>query len=204
MLPEWVTKILGDMGFPGVVIFMEFMVCAGLVAYIKSLQNKADKVYGYRLAERDTLNKTLSDTAGVLRDMLKVTEERNELTEEQAKLIAQQAHAFELLKVTILAQYENIKDHNDASAMAVTAMADAIRQLTTIVTENRTIAQGHVQDVRATMNAQGEELRKVLRECSDAQIKALREQGEQSLSAIRAALGNVRVVNRGKRRPKTV
>lgn len=190
-MPDWIVKILQEMGVPGAIIFVLLLAITGLVAYIKSLQAKADKVYGYRLAERDTLNKTLSDTANVLRDMLEVTEDRNELTEEQARLIEKQSAAFELLKVTILAQYENIKDHNSASSQAVTAMAEAIRALTSIVVENRVIAQGHVQNVQRSLDELKAETVKAIRDSANAQIKEMR-----------SLLGNVtRVEHRRKKTP---
>lgn len=174
MIPEWVEHILESLGLPGVVIFFLLLAVLGLVAYIKNLQTKADKVYGYRLAERDTLNKALTDTAKVLEDVLEQVEERNLLTEQQAELITKQAQAFEILKVTILSQYDNIHDYNRASASAVTAMADAIRTLTAMVVENRTIAQAHVLSVNASMNDLKTELCKVINAASAAQITELR------------------------------
>lgn len=189
MMPDWIVKILEKMEVPGAIIFVLLLTVGALIAYIRSMQAKADKVYGYRLQERDTLNKTLSDTAKVLEDMLKGTEDRNDLTEEQARLIEKQSQAFELLKVTILAQYENIRDHNSAAYQAVTAMAEAIRTLTSIVTENRTIAHGHVQNVQGTLSDVKNEMVKAIREASDAQIKEMR-----------TLLGNVtRIEHRRKR-----
>jgi uncharacterized membrane protein (DUF106 family) len=191
MMPEWIVKLLMGMGVPGGIIFVLLLAVSGLVAYVRTLQAKADKVYGFRLQERDVLNKTLSDTAGVLKDLLEVTEERNDLTEDQAKLIEKQSAAFELLKATILAQYENIKDNKSASLQAVTSMAEAIRALTSIVVENRVIAQGHVQNVQHTMDGMKNDMIKALRESSDAQIKELR-----------SLLGNVtRIEHRRKKTP---
>lgn len=174
MFPEWILKILEGMGLPGAIIFVLLLTIAALVAYIKSMQAKADKVYGYRLGERDTLGKTLSDTAQVLQGVLEATDERNEITEEQADLIQKQAQAFELLKVTILAQYDNIRDHNTAASMAVTAMAEAIRQLSSMIVENRSISTMHVTNVQGTMNALQTELVRAVRESGDATVRELR------------------------------
>jgi hypothetical protein len=191
MIPEWIVKILQGEGLAGAIIFVLLMAIAGLVAYIKTLHTKADKVYGYRLAERDTLNKTLSDTASVLRDMLEVTEDRNDLTEEQARLIEKQSQAFELLKATILAQYDNIRDHNSASSQAITAMSDSIRTLSSIVVENRVIATGHVQNVQQTIDSLKNETVKAIRDSADSQIKEMR-----------SLLGNVtRIEHRRKKTP---
>jgi len=137
MMPEWIVKILEGMGLAGAIIFVLMMAVAGLVAYVKSMQTKADKVYGYRLAERDTLNKALTDAAQVLKDMLDATRDRNDLTEEQGELISKQIYAFELLKASVVGQYENIREHQMAASQAVTAMADAIRQLSSMVSDNK-------------------------------------------------------------------
>ena len=174
MLPEWIVKLLQEMGIAGGIIFVLLLAVAGLVAYVKSLQSKADKIYGYRLTERDTLNKALTETAKVLEDVIEQVETRNELTEEQAELIAKQAQAFEILKVTILSQYDNIHEHSRASVMAVTAMAESIRTLSSMVIENRTIAQGHVLSVNASLNDLKTELVKAVRDASASQITELR------------------------------
>lgn len=174
MLPHWAEKILEGMGFPGLVIFLLISALVAAVLYIRQMQAKADRIYGYRLQERDTLNKALSDTAKVLADMLKVTEDRNELTEEQAGLILKQAHAFELLKVSVLAQYETIKDNNTAASLAVSSMAEAIRTLTTIVLENRTIALEHVGSVRRCIDEMSRETQAAIKSSTQAQITELR------------------------------
>ena len=174
MLPHWIEKLIEGMGVPGGIIFVLLLTVSGLVAYVKSLQTKADKVYGYRLEERDTLNKALTDTAKVLEDVLEQVEERNELTSEQAELIQKQSAAFELLKVTVVAQYDNIKDHNAASAMAITAMAEAIRTLSSLVIENRAIAKEHVTTVNGAMNNLQTALVNEVRALADLQIKEMR------------------------------
>ena len=191
MFPEWIVKILESLGLPGAIIFVLLFTSAGLIAYIKSLHTKADKIYGYRLAERDTLNKTLTDVAKVLEDVLEQVEERNVLTEQQADLITKQAQAFELLKVTILSQYDNIHDHNRSSAMAVAAMAEAIRTLSSMVVENRAIAQQHVTGVQGSVNDMKTEIVKAVGDASKAQI-----------AEMRTLLGNVvRIERRRKRTP---
>ena len=174
MFPEWLVKILESGGLWGAITFVLLVTVMGLVAYIRSMQAKADKVYGYRLAERDTMHKVISDTAKVLADLLKAQEDRNDLTEEQAELISKMSQAFEILKVTIAGQYENIRDHNQAASQAVMSMAEAIRTLTAMVVENRTIATGHVQDVRALMQSSQAEIKKAITDASQAHIVELR------------------------------
>jgi hypothetical protein len=193
MLPGWIEKSLEGMGIAGGIIFVLLLTISGLIAYIRTLHTKADKVYGYRLAERDTLNKTLSDTAKVLEDVLEQVEERNALTEQQAELISKQAQAFELLKVTILSQYDNIRDHNTASSQAVAAMAEAIRTLSMMIIENRSIAQTHVTNVNVSLNNLQTELVKSVRDCSAEQIKEMRQ-----------LLGNVARAARRRKKKQTL
>jgi hypothetical protein len=185
MFPEWIVKILEGMGVAGAIIFVLLTTVVALVGYIRSMQARADKIYGYRLQERDTLNKALTDNAEILKDMLRVTEERNDLTEEQAKLIERQSQAFELLKVTVLAQYESIRDHNSSSTQAVTAMSEAIRTVAAMLGENRTITLGHVQMVQKTIDEMSSGVKEGIRAASQSQIVEMRN-----------LLGNVTTVTR--------
>jgi len=202
VIPDWVTKILQELGLAGVVIFFLLLAVAGLVAYVKSLHTKADKVYGFRLAERDSLNKALTDTAKVLEDVLEASEERNALTEQQAELITKQAQAFELLKVTILSQYDNIRDHNTASASAVASMAEAIRTLSSMVIENRSIAQGHVLSVNASLNDLKTELVGTLRDERDQIVKAVQGASDNQIKELQRLLGTVTRIEHRRKRPQ--
>lgn len=184
MLPEWVIRILESLGLAGAVIFFLLMTVVGLVAYIKSLQARADKIYGYRLQERDALNKALTDNARVLEDMLHVSDERNHLTEAQSELISKQAQAFEILKITVIGQYSNIRDHNSGVAQTVGAMAEAIRVLTSIVVENRAITQTHVAGVQGALNDHKTEIIKCVRDSSDHQVREMRQLVDGLLSRL--------------------
>lgn len=174
MFPEWILKLLEGAGIYGAIIFVLLTALIGAIAYIKSLHTKADKIYGYRLTERDTLNKALTDTAKVLADMLEATKDRNDLTEDQADLIAKQAMAFELLKVTVLGQYDNIRDYNTAAANAVSAMAQAIRTLTEIVQENRHVYANYIGDLKTLIAMTGNEVKEAIRLASKAQVDDVR------------------------------
>jgi hypothetical protein len=185
MFPDWIVKILESMGVAGAIIFVLLTTVVALVAYIRSMQARADKIYGYRLTERDTLNKALTDSSAVLRDILKVTEERNDLTEEQARLLERQSQAFELLKVTMLSQYETIRDHNAASTQVIAATAEAIRSLHSIVVENRGITLTHVVAVQKTID----DLSNVLKE-------AIRVAGQSQIVEMRLLLGDTTTVKR--------
>jgi hypothetical protein len=188
MMPEWIIKILEGMGIAGAIIFVLLSTVTGLVLYLKQMQAKADKVYGYRLAERDTLNKVLTDTASVIAGIIKANEARNDLTEEQALLIREQAHAFEILKTMVHAQYDNIKDHNSAMAMTIGAMAEAIRVLNSLILENRTIATAHVLDVKGIIAAAETGIKSAISSASQAQLVEMR-----------SLLGTVTTVHRKRR-----
>jgi hypothetical protein len=174
MLPEWIGKLLVEMGIAGAIIFILLTTVVALVAYIKSMQAKADKIYGFRLTERDNLIKALNDSSKVLEDVLSATEERNDLTAEQAELLVKQSQAFEILKVTILSQYDNIRDHHHTNAQVVSAMAESLRALSSMVLENRTVAQGHVNDVKHVLQNQMAEMRETIKNASQSQIVEMR------------------------------
>jgi hypothetical protein len=185
MFPDWMVRLLEGMGVPGGIIFVLLSTVVALVAYIKSMQAKADKIYGYRLTERDSLNKALTDAGKAISDLTSATEDRNELTEEQARLLEKQAQAFELLKVTVLAQYDSIKDHNAAASAAVTAMAESIRALTSIVLENRTIAMSHVNDVRKTVDDMSRSVSDAIKLSAQTQIVEMRMLLGQTTTVVR-------------------
>jgi len=173
-MPEWITHLLKEMGVPGGIIFVLMSVVGIESEIIRRLIAHASKVYGYRLTERDTLNKALTDTAKVLADMLEATKDRNDLTEDQAELIAKQSAAFELLKVTILAQYENIKDNNHVVAQSVSAMAEAIRSLSAMVVDNRNTTAHQVTELKAAVANATAEIREAVRVANQAQIVEIR------------------------------
>lgn len=174
MMPEWIHAILKDLGLAGAIIFVLMGVVAAMAEIIRRLLAHANKVYGYRLAERDTLNKALTDTAKVLGDMLEATKDRNDLTQDQAELIQKQSAAFELLKATILGQYDNIKENNHVVAQAVTAMAEAIRVLTSMVSDNRNIAANHVTEMKQAIAGSTAEMREAIRVANQSQIVEIR------------------------------
>jgi hypothetical protein len=173
-MPEWITTLLKDMGVAGGIIFVLMTVVTIMSEVIRRLIQHASKVYGYRLTERDTLNKALTDTAKVLADMLEATKDRNDLTEDQADLIAKQSQAFEILKLTILGQYDNIKNNNTAVAQSVTAMAEAIRALTSLVNDNRHVVTNQVTEVKQAISGATAEIKEAIRVANQAQIVEIR------------------------------
>lgn len=153
MIPDWISKILESMGTPGAIIFVLMSVIVVLGGVIRVMYLQANKVYGYRLAERDTLKDALASASNVLQDVLKATEDRNELTQELGDLIAKQSAAFELLKVTILSEYASIRENHTAITQAVTVMADSLRTLTSMVTDHRNLGGVQVTDIKQAITA---------------------------------------------------
>ena len=174
MIPEWINAELKNLGLAGGVIFVLLGTITIMAEIIRRLVSHIAKVTGYRLTERDTLNKALTDTAKVLGDMLDATKDRNDLTEEQADLIAKQSVAFELLKVTVLAQYENIKDNNHVVAQSVSAMAEAIRVLNAMVIDNRNTTAHQVTELKTAISGATSEIREAVRVANQAQIIEIR------------------------------
>ena len=185
MFPEWIVKILENLGLPGAIIFFLLLTIGGLSEAIRRMWGHSNKVYGYRLSERDVLNKALTDAASVLADLVKASEERNDLTSEQAELLNKQSQSFELLKVTILAQYDTIRGNHGAIAQTVSSMADAIRTLSAMVQENRSISANMVQDVKNIIAASVGEVK-----------EHNRAQSNSVVAEVRALLGDVTVVRR--------
>lgn len=149
----FVGEQLKGLGLPGAIIIVLMAVAITLGGVIFAMWKHSNKVYGYRLQERDTLNKALTDSSKVLADMQQATEERNDLTQDQADLLNKQSAAFEVLKVTILAQYDTIKSNDLVVAQTVTAMAEAIRVLTSIVTSQGQTLANHVQELKNAITA---------------------------------------------------
>jgi hypothetical protein len=151
----FVGEQLKGLGLPGAIIIVLMSIVAVMGTAIGLMWKHSNKVYGYRLAERDVLNKALTDASAVLAGLAKASDERNDLTEEQAELIEKQGQAFELLKVTILAQYETIKRNQDGAAQSVTSLADAVRGLTALYYESRSAPEA----TKNALNAFGNEIR---------------------------------------------
>lgn len=136
-MADIVTKALEGLGVAGAIITVLMTTIGALCSVIVAQWKHSNKVYGYRLQERDTLNKALSDSSRVLADLVRVSDERNELTEEQAELLSEQATALELLRNTVLNQYEVIRDHQQASVQAVASIAEALRALHGLTLEHK-------------------------------------------------------------------
>lgn len=148
-----ITRALADMGLPGAIIAALLLTVGALCGVIRVMYVQANKVYGYRLAERDSYKDAMNNTAQVIAAMQEATKDRNDLTADLGELIKQQSGAFELLKVTILSEYDGIKTNNAHITQAVTSQAESLRQLTSLVTDHRNVGPIQIVDVKQAITA---------------------------------------------------
>lgn len=132
-----VTRALSDMGLPGAIIFVLLAVIV-LLAGANTLQwRHANKVYGFRLAERDTLRDALNESRNTLKEVLEGMLERNEITEELSQVIREHTTAFKSLQDVITIHYAGMKDDNDRVEQVVTAISESMRALALATTDMR-------------------------------------------------------------------
>lgn len=190
--PEWLVKVLEGMGVHGAIIFVLLTYATAATTTIGLLIRHASKVYKYRLEERDRVLAALNKSADAVNAMAEATEERNDLTEDQAELIKAQSIAFEHLRVTIVAQFETIKqnhgvamDNFGTSSRVVGSIADALRTVHGLIMENRSYVADHVNGVRVLV----QDTRSALESNQNARSDAL-------LAELRRSLTDVTVVQR--------
>lgn len=136
----FVGEQLKGLGLPGAIIITLMSVVTLMGGVIALMYRQANKVYGYRLAERDTLNAALTASTNALKDAAEEQKEQREVIEELATLIAKQSNGFEQLRERVSMQYEGLKEDNTRNNMVVSAIADALRQAVALQTEIRNTA----------------------------------------------------------------
>lgn len=143
----FVGEQLKSQGLAGAIIITLMGVITLLVGAIVLMWRHSNKVYSYRLAERDTLNNALNESKNSIATMMAVSKERNEITDELADVIAKQAAIFEQLSDRIRMHYERLVDDNSRLSLVVTAISEAMRQVVAISTDNRNLSTGLVEMV---------------------------------------------------------
>lgn len=133
MAAEFVTSTLKDMGAAGAAISVLLTAITALVTANIFQYKQGNKVYGYRLAERDTLNKALTDSSAALNASTRIAEERNEIISELSDVIAKQTIGLEHLK----SQFDEMKTLVGKQTDVIAALAEANRTTTGIVTDTR-------------------------------------------------------------------
>lgn len=130
-------------------------LCVGAITFLaggNALQWKhSNKVYGYRLAERDTLKDALNNSANAQRDATKAQDEQNRVTEELADAVRLMAGAFDRLTERLKERADDDKDRNrdlvaklEEHKAVIASQAEATRNLdgTTKTIRDRLIRDG--------------------------------------------------------------
>jgi len=135
---------LKELGPSGAFISLMSTAILGLSGAVALQWKHANKVYGYRLAERDTLKDALNGNTKALADMTRATEDRNRATEELAEAIDKLAQAFERMNDRLMMQHDVMKEQGKDQASAIkdqveviSSLADAMRVNTGMLTEVR-------------------------------------------------------------------
>lgn len=126
-------ELLKEMGLAGTIISVLMTVVGILSGVIAKQYQDAQKVYKYRLAERDTLNKALSDNTAILAELSKVMQQRNDTTADLSENISRQAIMFEALRDAGKSNFAVYKDDQHRIEDVVGAIAEAMRNVTRLV-----------------------------------------------------------------------
>jgi len=121
-----------------------------VIAY---MYRQANKVYTYRLAERDTLNAALTASTTALKEAVEEQKEQRDIIEELTGLISKQGNAFEQLTERVRLQYDGLKEDNVRLGIVTSAIADAMRQAVALQTEICNTVQVTTQAVTNLVNS---------------------------------------------------
>lgn len=143
---ELVSSQLKNAGIYGAIISVLLVTIMGLIAYIRSQNKTAAKIYGYRLQERDAYNTALSDSRAAILAQVEASNERNKLTEELIRVISTSNAQADTLNALLKLQFEFLKDDHGrlnqtvgAMNQVISSMADSVRNL---ATSSQTIQTG--------------------------------------------------------------
>jgi uncharacterized phage infection (PIP) family protein YhgE len=136
-MSELVTDTLRSWGAAGAAISVLLTAVTALVTANIFQYKQGNKVYGYRLAERDALNKALTDSSTATNASTKIAEERNEIISELADVIAKQTIGLEHLKSQLEEQKALAKEQTNV----IGSLAEAVRTMTGIATDTRNYIQ---------------------------------------------------------------
>ena len=114
-------------GLPGAIIGTLTGVVIILVSAIVYMQRRADKVYGYRLAERDTLGASLHEASTAINNQATATRERNIVMDELAETIRESTQANLLLVERLTLQHEFLAGEHGKTATVIASIAEAMR-----------------------------------------------------------------------------
>lgn len=132
---ETVAPVLKDMGLPGAIIIVLMGVIGILSMVIVYQYKQANKVYSYRLAERDTLNKALTDSTAAQLTQAHATEDRNKTTEQLSAVIQKQAMMFEALLERLKNYHDSLIEKQTRADIVLASLADSQRTLAAIASD---------------------------------------------------------------------
>jgi hypothetical protein len=137
MAAEFVTGTLKDMGAAGAAISVLLTTITALVGAVIFQYKQGNKVYSYRLAERDTLNKALTDSSTAINASTKIADERNDILADLVEVTTKQVIGLDHLKSQLDDMRAEIKEQNKVIAF----LSEAHRTNTGIITDTRNYIQ---------------------------------------------------------------
>lgn len=146
-----VHDALVGMGVAGAIISV-LLTVIGLLATGNVFQYRhSNKVYGYRLQERDTLKDALNDSKQTLAQVLAGMHERNEITEELTRVIEAHTAAFAALRDKVEVHYTVIKRDSERSEQVITAISESMRTMTIGVGDVKATVMVATAEVKASL-----------------------------------------------------
>lgn len=135
------TVFLGEtlrgLGLPGAIIIVQMSVISALSTAIVIMYRHANKVTGYRLAERDILTTALHESKNAMNSMLLATQERNNITDDLSDVIKEQAAIFNQVSDRIRMHYEGLREDSNRISMVLGSVAESMLVLTGVATDSR-------------------------------------------------------------------
>jgi hypothetical protein len=122
------AKVVTEVGgLQGSIIGTLMGVITILAGVIVWMQRRADKVYGYRLTERDTLKDALHESAAAADAQASATKERNQMMDELSSAIGEQTIAMTQLVERLTMQHGHLVQDQDRTGAVISSIAEAMR-----------------------------------------------------------------------------
>jgi hypothetical protein len=116
-------------GIHGTIIAVLMSVVGILSGVIVWMQRRADKIYGFRLAERDTANEALNAAAAAQQAQAAASRERNELQEELAETIQALTASITLFIERSTIQHTHMTADQEKQAKVIESISEAMRNV---------------------------------------------------------------------------
>lgn len=132
-----VTETLRGMGTEGAIITTLMGVVSILSGVIYTMYSRANKIYGYRLKERDVLTTALNSSTSAAKEHTRSMENRSAAIAALASAVKDQSASFEHLRDRVMMQYEFLSKEFDRHTQVIEAMAEANRAIAAMIAENK-------------------------------------------------------------------